>query len=294
MSKRMEFLKATGGGGWKTLETLVANLDRAGYWEGERSPAEKRRHTRKMIATLVFREAASEGNARRHVFASTTKAGESGERVYKQVFDLSTEEARDILGGGGTQRVDQNEGAAKERLFESEAGSLILGALSEETMRLAWPGAGAVERRRIALAAEIQHRRSEEALRTVAERCRAEGLDVEKLLDEYLRAAGASQPLDAREASDIAGSATEYFKVMDELGNLNLGKVCFETLAEARTSAVEEFTEREGVGFKEAAALFAGKLGGYADELQGVLEVYRRDDFGWTLDEHLRFAVEWR
>jgi hypothetical protein len=117
---------------------------------------------------------------------------------------------------------------------------------------------------------------------------------VEKLMDEYLRAAGVSRVVDAREASEIARSATEYFKVVDELEGLNFARMCFEVLVEARKDTVREFAEREGLDFKEATALFASELGEYADEFQGVLEVYQRDDFGWSLDEHLRFATERR
>ncbi len=144
------------------------------------------------------------------------------------------------------------------------------------------------------LAALIQQRYSEEALRAVSQRCRAEGFDIGKLLDEYLHAAGASPVFDTREADEIAESATEYFKVVDELEGRNFGKMCLEALIGARTNTVEEFAEREGLGFKDAANLFAGELGEYADEFQGVLEVYWRDVFGWTLNEHLQFAIERR
>src|SRR5215212_11357973 len=100
----MEFLKATGGEGWKTLEALVADLDRAGYWKGEpeRSPVEKRRRVRKLLVALVFRGAARPNPkasgppspVTRYVFVSTTRTGDSGElvRVYKQFFSLTSEE----------------------------------------------------------------------------------------------------------------------------------------------------------------------------------------------------------
>jgi hypothetical protein len=170
----------------------------------------------------------------------------------------------------------------------------LLEELTEGTMQQAWPGVSLATCRRIVLAALVQHRHSEGALRAVSERCRAEGFDIEKLMDEYLRATESSPVVDAQEADEIAKSATEYFKVVDELEGSNLGKMCFEALMEARTSTVDEFAEREGIDFKEAAALLAGELGEYADEFQTVLETYRRDNFGWTLDEHLQFAIERR
>ncbi len=313
MSKRIEFLKATGGGDWKTLEELVADLDRAGYWEGEpeRSPAEKRRHVRKMLASLILRGATpprpkASGDpsfVRKHIFVSTMKVGDRGEpvRVYKQVFNLTLEELRNILEDEEAGRAYRAKQAAWGKGFaeaylerDEQAGALLLEELAEETMRRAWPEASIAQRRRIVLAALIQYKHSEEALREVSELCRAEGFDMEKLLDEYLGAAGVSPVVDPQEADKVAKSATEYFKVMDELGGLNFGKICLEALMEARTSTIDEFAEREGIDFREAATLFAGKLGEYADEFQGVLETYRRDNFGWTLDEHLQFAIERR
>ena len=314
MSKSMEFLKATRGGGWKTLEALVANLDRLGYWKGEpeRSPVEKRRHVRKMLVTLVFRGADPPSSKAsgppfpvRYVFVSSMKAGDSGGlvRVYKQFFSLTSEELRDVLGDKEANRAYHPKWAARGRGLakaylegdeEADAGALLLEELTEETMGRAWRGASRDERRRIVLAALIQHRHSEETLRMVSERCRAEGFDVEKLINEYLRASGASPVVDPQEANEAAKPATEYFKVVDELEGLNLGKMCLEALIEARTRTVGEFAEREGIDFKEVAALFAGELGKYADEFQGILEIYRRDGFGWTLDEHLQFAIECR
>ena len=316
MSKSMKFLKATRGDSWKTLEVLVANLDGAGYWKGEpeRSPVEKRRHVRKMLVTLVFHEAAPPhsrasddalASVRRHVFVSTLKAGDSGEsvRVYKQFFNLTPEELRDIREDEEAHRARRTKRASRGRGFArahlkgdegADAGALLFEELAEATVRQAWPGASLDERRRIVLAASIQHRHSEETLRVVSERCRAEGFDVEKLMEEYLRAAEVSPVVDPQEASEVAKPATEYFKVVDELGGLNFGKMCLEALIEARTSTVGEFAEREGMDFKEAAALFAGEFGKYADEFQSVLEIHRRDSFGWSLDEHLRFAIERR
>lgn len=312
MSKRMEFLKVTGGDDWKTLDGLVADLDRAGYWKGmrERSPVEKRRHVRKMLAMLVFREAATGSKAsggpslgKRHVFVSTIKAGDSGElvRVYKQFFDLTDRELRDLLEDEGASRAYRAKRAEQGKAFvksylegDREADGLVLEELTGETMRRAWPNMSPVERRRIALAALIQHRRSEEALSQISEWCRQEGFDIERLMDEYLSAAGVSSVVDPQEASEIAESATEYFKVVDELGGLNFGKMCFKTLMDARASTIDEFAEREGIDPEEATALFAGELGEYAEEFQGVLEAYRRDAFGWTLDEHLQFAIERR
>ncbi|HZC18096.1 MAG TPA: hypothetical protein VE225_00145 [Rubrobacteraceae bacterium] len=315
MSKSMEFLKATGGDGWKTLEALVADLDRAGYWKGEseRSPTEKRRHVRKMLATLVFRGAASRRPrtsdgpplAQRHVFVSTMKANDRGEsvRVYKQFFNLTFEEMCNVLEDEEanhayrTRRTAQGRGLAEAYLEgdeEADAGARLLEEITEGTMRRAWPGVGPAARRQIVLAASIQHRHSEETLRVVSERCRAEGFDIEKLMDEYLRTTEVSPVVDPQEANEIARSATEYFKVVGELEGSNFRRMCFEALMEARTSTVEEFAEREGMDFKEAAVLFAGQLGEYADEFQSVLEIYRRDNFGWTLDEHLQFAIERR
>jgi hypothetical protein len=314
LSRQIQFLKATGGSGWKTLEALMADLDLAGYWKGEpeRSPVEKRRHVRKMLATLIFREAVPRSKvsggtslARRHVFVSTIKAGDSGElvRVYKQFFNLTLAELQDIFEDEEashayrTKHAARGRGLAKAYLEldeEADAGALLLEELTEETMRQAWTGAGPAERRRIVLAALIQHRRSEEALRVISERCRAEGLDIEKLLDEYLHAAGVSPVVDPQEASEIAKSATEYFKVVDELEGLNFGKMCLEALVEARASAIREFAKQEGIDLREAETLFAGKLGEYAEEFRSVLETCRRDDFGWTLDEHLQFAIERR
>ena len=314
MSKQIQFLKATGGSDWKTLEALVADLDLAGYWKGEpeRSPVEKRRHVRKMLATLIFREAAPTSRAsggsslaRRHVFVSTIKAGDSGElvRVYKQFFNLTLAELQDIFEDEEASRAYRTKQAARGRGLakayleldeEAAAGALLLEELTEETMRRAWPGVGPAERRRIVLVALIQHRRSEEALRVISEQCRAKGFDIEKLLDGYLHAAGVSPVVDPQEASEVAKSATEYFKVVDELEGLNFGKMCLEALVEARASAVREFAEQEGIDLREAETLFAGKLGEYAEEFRSVLETYRRDDFGWTLDEHLQFAIERR
>ncbi len=315
MSKRIEFLKATRGEGWKTMEALVADLDRAGYWKGEpeRSFVQKRRHVRKMLAMLVFREDAVPPRVSddpslvgKHVFASIMKAGDSGEsvRVYKQVFDLTPGELRSTLEdkedsqAHRTQAVARGRGPAKAYFKGDEAaedaGARLLAELTEETTRWAWPGATPHGRRRVVVAALIQQRHSEEALRAVSERCHAEGFDIGKLLDEYLQAAETSPVFDAREADEIAESATEYFKVVDELEGLNFGKMCLEALMGARTNAVGEFAEREGIGFKDAANLLAGELGEHADEFQGVLEVYWRDVFGWTLDEHLQFAVERR
>lgn len=306
MSKRMEFLKATGEAHWKTLEELVTDLDHAGYWKGEpeRSPVQKRRHVRKMLATLIFRGAPLPGSNARHVFVSTIRSGDRGEsvRVYKQFFNLTSEELRNILEDEEanqayrTKRATRGKEVVKAYLDGEDAdnGALLLEELTEGTMQRAWPGASSDERRRIVFAALIQHRHSEEALREVSERCRAEGFDIEKLMDEYLRATEASPVVDAQEADEIAKSATEYFKVVDELEGSNLGRMCLEALMEARTSTVDEFAEREGIDFKEAAVLFAGELGVYADEFQGVLEIYRRDNFGWTLDEHLQFAIERR
>lgn len=315
MSRSMEFLKATGGNDWKTLEALVADLDRAGYWkdEPEQSSVEKRRHVRKMLVTLVFQGAARphskvSGNpspVRRYVFVSAMKAAGSGEsvRVYKQFSNLTSEERRDILADEEANHAyrpkwaTRGRGVAKAYLQgeeEADADALLLDELTEETMQRAWPGSSPAQRRRIVLAALIQHRSSEETLRVVSERCRAEGLDVEKLMNEYLRNAGVSPVVDPQEANEVAGPATEYFKVVDELEGLNFGKMCLETLMEARTSTVGEFAYREGMDFKDAANLFAGEFGEHADEFQGVLEIYRRDGFGWTLDEHLRFAIERR
>ena len=307
----MEFLKATRGAGWKALEELMTDLDRAGYWKGEpeRSPVQKRRHVRKMLATLVFRGAAlprskvSDGPspAGRHVFVSTMRTGVHGEsvRVYKQFFNLTPEELQNTLEdeeADHVKRATWDREPVKAYLDREEAddGALLLEELTEGTMQRAWPGASPVERRQIVLAALIQHQHSEEALREVSERCRAEGLDIEKLMDEYLRAAETLPVVDAQEADEIAKPATEYFKVVDELEGSNFGKMCLDVLTEARTSTVEEFAKREGVDFKEAAALFAGELGEYADEFQSVLEIYQRDNFGWTLDEHLQFAIERR
>jgi hypothetical protein len=313
LSKRIEFLKVTRGKGWQTLDALVADLDRANYWKGEpeRSPVEKRRHVRKMLATLVFRDDAvhprvSDGSSPvgKHVFVSTTKPGASGEpvRVYKQVFDLASGEVRNVFEDKESTRAHRTKQAvqllAKAYLEGSEAaedvGTLLLKELAEETMLRAWPGLKPVERRRIVLAALIQHRHSQEALRTVSERCRTEGFDIGELLEEYLRAAEISPVVDPREADEIAESAAEYFKVVDELGDLNFGKMCLEVLMGARTNTVDEFSDREGIDFKEAATLFAGKLGEYADEFQGILEIYWRDTFGWTMNEHLQFAIERR
>jgi len=137
----------------------------------------------------------------------------------------------------------------------------LLEELTEATMRRAWPGTRPAERSRIVLAALIQQRHWEEALRTVSEQCRAEGFDTEKLLDEYLHAAGVSPVVDAQEANEIARSAAEYFKVVDQLEGFNLGKMCLEALMEARMRAVEEFAEREVIDFKEAAALLGGNSG---------------------------------
>jgi hypothetical protein len=302
-------LKATRGKDWKTLEALVRDLDRAGYWKGEpeRNSVEKRSHVRKMLMTLVFRKDAPrpEGGvpslAGRHVFVSAMKASDSGGlvRVYKQFLNLTSGELQDVLEDEEAGRAYCKERATRGGGLaylegDEEADALLLEELTEEAMRRAWPGVGPEGRRRIVLAAAIQHRRSEEALREISERSRAEGFDVEKLMDEYLRAAGVSRVVDAREASEIARSATEYFKVVDELEGLNFARMCFEVLVEARKDTVREFAEREGLDFKEATALFASELGEYADEFQGVLEVYQRDDFGWSLDEHLRFATERR
>ena len=313
MSKRTKFLKATRGNDWKTLEELIADLDRAGYWKGEpeKSPLEKRRHVRKMLATLVFQEAspskeASEGSssAARHVFVSAIKANDSGElaRVYKQFFKLTSEELQDIL---EAKEVDQayqmklvarGRGLAKAYLEEDweEADTLLIKELAEKTMEQAWPGVDPTGRRRIVLAALFQHRRSEEALHTVLDWCHTEGLDIEKLIDEYLDVAGVSGVVDPQEASEIARSATEYFKVVSELGGLSLMKMCQKALVEARASAIIEFSEREGMDPKKSQALFVGELGEYADEFRSVLETYQRDHFGWTLDEHLQFAIERR
>ena len=236
---------------------------------------------------------------RRHVFASAAQTSSSGSvtRVYKQIFNLTPEELRDFLGGH-----QADEGARADRqLIESclkdesgDAGALLVGRLSEETLRRAWPGTSRSERRRIALSALIQLRRSEEALREISERCRAEGLDVEELMSGYLRAAEAPPVFDPQEASEIAASATEYFKVAGELGGLDLRKICLELLAEARTRAIDELAEKESVAREEAVAFFTGTLTELADEFQGVLEVCRRDAFGWTLDEHLQFTIERR
>ena len=314
LSKRMEFLKATKGDDWKTLEALVADLDHAGYWKGEpeRSYVEKRRHVRKMLATLVFREAASRPKVSeapsllgRHVFASTRKADDSGElvRVYKQVFNLTFGELQDIFEDEESNHEYRMKRAARSKALakaylegdkEVDAAALLLEDLAEETMRQSWPGTSPVERRWIVLAALLQHQHSEEALQAVSEWCHAKGFDIGKVMDEYLRAAGVSAVVDAQEATEIARPATEYFKVVDELEGLDFGKMCLKALAEARTNTVEEFAEREGIDAEEAAALFAGELGEYADEFQGVLEIYWRDAFGWTLDEHLQFAVERR
>jgi hypothetical protein len=296
------------------LEALVADLNRAGYWKGEpeRSLGEKQRHVRKMLATLIFREATphpkvsgASSLAGRHIFVSTIKAGDSGElvRVYKQFFNLTLGELQDIFDNEEashayhTKRAARSRGLAKAYLGsveDTDASALLLEELTEEIMRRAWPGASPVERRRIVLAALIQYRRSEEALRVISERCRAEGFDIEKLLDDYLRAAGVSPVVDPQEASEIAKSATEYFKVVDELEGLNFGKMCLKALVEARASTIDEFAEREGIDLREAASLFGGKLGEYAEEFQSVLETYQRDHFGWTLDEHLQFAIERR
>ncbi len=313
MSKRIEFLKATRGESWKTMEALVADLDRAGYWKGEpeRSPVEKRRHVRKMLAMLVFREDAAHPGASgdpslvgKHIFASLMKVSDSGEpvRVYKRVFDLTPEELRSILEDEEvgqayrTKATARGRGLAKAYFNGDEAAedasARLLAELTEETMQQAWPRASHGGRCRVVLAALIQQRHSEEALRALSERCHVEGFDIGKLLDEYLRAAEASPVFDAREADEIAESATEYFKVVDELEGLNFGKMCLEALIGARTNTVEEFAEREGLGFKDAANLFAGEFGEYADQFQGVLEVYWRDVFGWTLNEHLQFAIE--
>lgn len=315
MRKRMEFLKSTGGNSWKTLEELVADLDRAGYWKGEpeRSLVEKRGHARKMLATLVFREAASQEDPRssdpppvgRHVFVSTLKASDSGElvRAYKQVFNLTSEELQEILEDEEANRAYHTKRAARNKALaegsleedkEVDAAALLLDELAEKTMRRAWPEASPAERRRIVLAASLQNRHSEQALREISERCRAEGFDVEKLLDEYLHAAEVPPVVDPQEASEIAKPAAEYFKVVDELGGLNFGKLCAEALLAARTNTVNELAKREGIGYREAAALFDGELNEYAEEFQGVLEAYRRDTFGWTLDEHLQFAIECR
>jgi hypothetical protein len=312
LSKRTKFLKATGGNDWKTLEQLVADLDRAGYWKGEpkKNPLEKRRHVRKMFATLVFQEAtpskeASKGSSAgaRHVFVSAIKANDSGElvRVYKQFFKLTSEELQDILEDKVAgqayrmERVAQGRGLAKARLEEDEeADTLLLEELAEKTMERAWPSVDPTGRRQIVLAALIQHRRSEEALHAVLDWCRAEGLDIEKLIDEYLDLAGVSGVVDPQEASEVARSATEYFKVVDELGGLSFKKICQKALVGARASAIIEFSEREGMDPKEVEALFGGELGEYADEFRSVLETYRRDYFGWTLDEHLQFALERR
>ncbi len=315
MSKRIKFLKATRGESWKTVEALVTDLDRAGYWKGEpeQSFVQKRRHVRKMLAMLIFREDAarpgvggSPSLVGKHVFASIMRAGDSGEsvRVYKQVFDLTPGELRSILEDNKDSQAYRTQAAVRGRglvkaYFKGDGaaediGASLLAELNEETTRRAWPGAGPDGRRRVVVAALVQQRHSEEALRAVSERCRAEGFDIGKLLDEYLQAAEASPVFDAREADEIAESATEYFKVVDELEGLNFGKMCLEALMGARTNAVGEFAEREGLGFKDAANLLAGELGEHADEFQGVLEVYCRDVFGWTLDEHLQFAIERR
>jgi hypothetical protein len=100
--------------------------------------------------------------------------------------------------------------------------------------------------------------------------------------------------VDPQEAGEIARSATEYFKVVSELGGLSLKKMCQKALVEARASAIIEFSEREGMDPEKSEALFFGELGGYADEFRSVLETYQRDYFGWTLDEHLQFAIERR
>ena len=313
LSKQMEFLKATKGDDWKTLEALVTDLDHAGYWKGEteQSYVEKRRHVRKMLATLVFREAASRPVSEassllgRHVFASTRRADDSGElvRVYKQVFNLTFGELQDIFEDEESNHEYRMKRAARSKALakaylegdkEVDAAALSLEELAEETMRQAWPGTSLVERRWIVLAALLQHQHSEEALQAVSEWCHAKGFDIGKVMDEYLRAAGVSAVVDAQEATEIARPATEYFKVVDELEGLDFGRMCLKALAEARTNTVEEFAEREGIDAEEAAALFASELGEYADEFQGVLEIYWRDAFGWTLDEHLRFAVERR
>ena len=315
LSKRIEFLKATRGERWKTIEALVADLDRAGYWKGEpeRSFVQKRRHVRKMLAMLVLREDAvrpgvsgSHSLVGKHAFVSIMKADDSGAsvRVYKQAFDLTPGELRSILEDKQdsqayrTQAAVRGRGLVKAYFKGDEAaedvGAGLLAELTEETTRRAWPEVGPNGRRRVVVAALVQQRHSEEALRAVSERCHAEGFDIGKLLDEYLQAAEASPVFDAREADEIAESTTEYFKVVGELEGLNFGKMCLEALMGARTNAVREFAERERIGFKDAANLLAGELGEHADEFQGVLEVYCRDVFGWTLDEHLQFAIERR
>jgi len=125
----MAFLKATRGEDWKTLEALVADLDRAGYWkdEPERNPAEKRRHVRKMLATLVFREAGPPPEAGggpslvgRHVFVSSMRHGSSDEpvRVYKQVFYLTTGELQNMIEDGEAGHTYRTRRATQDREME--------------------------------------------------------------------------------------------------------------------------------------------------------------------------------
>ena len=132
-------MKATRGKDWKTLEALVRDLDRAGYWKGEpeRNSVEKRSHVRKMLMTLVFRKDAPgpEGGgvpslAGRHVFVSAMKAGDSGGlvRVYKQFLNLTSGELQDVLVDEEAVRSYRKERAARGGGLAYLSGDVWTGA----------------------------------------------------------------------------------------------------------------------------------------------------------------------
>lgn len=301
MTKRDEFLRATDSDHWRTIEEIVEALDRADHWRDQQPPAvEKLGHVRAMIATLRFGEDApcpKEDPSDRtlvgqYIFVSLFRANESGAlvRVYKQLMNSTCADLREVAEQAKALSA-YHQHRADEALDASSASEYLIEELTEETMRRAWPDAGPEERRRIVRAALIKCRQFDEARGRLMERCLEEGLDVEQVVGDHMRAAALSTFPDATEINEAFQGSAEYLKLVVGMDN-QLVDLFATMLLEAVLYTVSEFAESEGISVWEATQVFGGEFGERVDLFAEALFFEERDEFGWTLDEHLKFAVE--
>ncbi len=273
------FLKATTSGEWTTLDGLVSALDAAGYWLGQGwsdfkppeeppdTPAGKRKHVRGMLEHLAsYRDDDDFAGSAAKVFVGKLAATDDGglARVYKVAALCSREELQELgedheaLGDYHHSRGHEL-GKAAARLRRGEGGlslpDFYMQELTEETMRLVWPNLDE-ERRGWVVAVGIKLKSAKARLMEDLRCEHKEGaIPTVEQVHEHLR----------------RGVDGMWHEVAADL------------------AARMEWSEDEAKRFVDQPAIRF-----YSSEFAEALENSEGDDFGWTLDEHLRFIADER
>lgn len=271
------FLHATRIPEWMTLDELVSCLDDASYWTGDgwtdltkpepppENGAAKRKHVREMLEWIWSVRDEDEPLPSKNVFLSRFTAKDDGsfERVFKQASLCSLGELEDLADDKGAShefhqhRLDDLADGAEE----IEAGGsfsladFYMRELSEDTIRTAWPTLDQDGREWVVGVGVKLH------------------IAQTKMVRDMVAEWKTNPPASSGQAEEQIGRRVE--NIWDGL--------------------VKEFAEKQDVGLQEAERFIrqdAIRL--FSSEFAEVLKGFHDDAFGWTLDEHLRFAVDER